>query len=202
MAFSQVRQGGGFLAANAHSDYTFDRRFIEKRRLAERDFYLVVAHELGHGVLRLRQYEKYFEGWGAHYLKWNGDQAAIGELFADVFAILQGKELTMTLQESVERLQSSRDVNFQTRGNSLKAATQEVLGDYIQWFRFVDKIRGDAHLKAWQFEKTLLSQTKREEELVDVLKSMLQKYSESVAEFRRKGKGLPKWKPFTAALLK
>jgi hypothetical protein len=202
MAFSQVKQGGTFLTANAYSDYTLDRGFLERRRLTEKDFYLVIAHELGHGILRLRQYEKYFEGWGARYLNRNKDQITIGELFADAFAILQGTELGMTLQETPDRLLSLSEVNFQTRGNSMKAGLQGVLGESAKLLSFINKIRGEAHITARQFEKKLLSQTKREEDFVDVLKFMIQKYSEAVSEFRKNGKSLPKWKPFRTAVLK
>jgi hypothetical protein len=202
MAFSQVKQGGSFLTANAHADYTFDRSLLERKQLTEKDFRLVLAHELGHGILRLRQYEKYFEGWGAGYLRQNKDQITIGELWADVFAILQGKELGMTLQETSDHLLSFSEANFQTRGNSVKAGLHRVLGESVRLFSFIDKIRGEAHLAARQFEKTLLSKTKREEDLVDVLKFMLREYSEAVSEFRKNGKSLPKWKPFRAAALK
>jgi hypothetical protein len=163
---------------------------------------LVMAHELGHGVLRLRQYKKYYEGWGADYLERNKDQTTIGELFADVFAILQGAESGMTLRETSDRLLKLSEVNFQTRGNSVKAGLQGVLSESVKLFLFVDKIRGEAHLKARQFEKELLAQTAREEDLIHVLKFMLNKYSEAVFEFRKNGKSLPKWKPFRAAVLK
>jgi hypothetical protein len=181
IAFSRVKQKSSILAANAYSDYTLDRRLFAQKQLTEKDFYLVMAHELGHGVLRLRQYEKYFEGWGAGYLERNKDQITIGELFADLFAILQGKELGMTLQESAEHFR--------------KLSESDML------FSFLAKILGEAHVKARQFEKKLISPTTREEDLVDVLNFMLQKYGEAVQEFKKNGKPLPRWKPFSATVL-
>jgi hypothetical protein len=184
LAFSRVKQEESLLTANARSDYTFDRSFFTKRQLTGKDFYLVMTHELGHGVLRLRQDERYFEGWAAEYLKWNIDQITIGELFADVFAILQGPELGITLQESAEHLGSFSNVNYQTIGKTPEGA----------------------HIKARQFEKKLLSRITRGEDLTKALKFMLQKYSAAVQKFRkngsRDGKYLPRWEKFSAAVLR